>query len=320
MDLNDEIAYQWNQITWSMRSRGIFQSEAEDKLIWKGYGGRSTVYVKDIYLQLQYMSPIHQANIFPTPFWKTGCPLKTIIFAWLVFQNKTLTWDNLQKRNWNGPAICPLCKLNEETNLHIFLICPQSQGIWQNLAVHFGFNRISFPSIMEAFDWWGKMEFDWRPIPLLTLWAIWKWRNGALFHSRKENYVSIYESIISQYNACLISNNLLRYGGKMEISLEPSGDPRAYFDGATQNCYCACGVYIILMEGHHIDIFWHGGKGTNNKAEVMALAGLLIFCDYLNIHDMQIFGDSKVIIDHVRFIHSIKIHNLLGWLSRIDSI
>lgn len=52
----------------------------------------------------------------------------------------------------------------------------------------------------------------------------------------------------------------------------------------------------------------------------MALTGLLKFCDYLNIRGLHIFDDSKVIINHIKSVHSIKNHNLLGWLSRIDSL
>lgn len=79
-------------------------------------------------------------------------------------------------------------------------------------------------------------------------------------------------------------------------------------------------LYIIPGEDQYIDTFWHGGKGTNNKAEAMALAGLLKFCDFLNIQGLHIFGDSKVMIDHVKSVHIINNINLAGWLSRIDSI
>lgn len=320
LDLNGDLALQWNQITWSTRNRGIYRSEVEDKLIWKGYRGRLTVYVKYIYLELQQDSPIHQDNIFPIIFWKSGCSYKIIIFAWLVFHNKNLTWDNLQKGNWSGPAICPICKCEEENNMHIFLNCLQSQGIWKNLTVHFGFSMVSFLFLKEAFEWWSNLKSDWRPILLLTFWAIWKWRNRALFQNNKENYNTFYESILSQYYFGYSSNTLQRFGKLKTKNLDPTGIPRAYFDGAAQNGICACSVFIITMENQHIDIFWNGGKGSNNKVEAMALAGLLIFCDYLNIQYLQIFGVSKVIIDHVKSIHSIKNHNLSGWLNRIDSI
>lgn len=58
----------------------------------------------------------------------------------------------------------------------------------------------------------------------------------------------------------------------------------------------------------------------NNKSEAMALAGLLNLSDFLNIQGLHIYGDSKVVIDHVKFVHFIKNINLAGWLDRIASI
>lgn len=248
MDLNVDLALQWNQITWSMRNRGIYRSEAEDKLIWKGYRGRSTVFVKDIYLQLQQECSDRQDIIFPNIFWKSSCPNKIIIFVWLVFHNKNLTWANLQKRNWSGPAICLICKSNEETNYHIFLSCPHSLGIWKCLADHFGFNRISFLSLKEAFEWWCNMKSEWRPILLLTLWAIWKWRNQALFQNSKENYHYVFEYIISLFSACKSPIIHQRVRKPQACNMDPTNIPHEYFDGAAQNGYCACGVFIIPWE------------------------------------------------------------------------
>ena len=77
------------------------------------------------------------------------------------------------------------------------------------------------------------------------------------------------------------------------------GNPIAFFDGATQFNSCGCGVHIIMDEGLHYLISWNGGKGSNCMAEVMALAGLLSFCIFLDIHLVSIYGDSKIVIDHV---------------------
>lgn len=46
-------------------------------------------------------------------------------------------------------------------------------------------------------------------------------------------------------------------------------------------------------------ICWNGDRGFNIKAKAMALAGLLSISLFLNIQSLQIYGDSKVIIDHV---------------------
>ena len=94
--------------------------------------------------------------------------------------------------------------------------------------------------------------------------------------------------------------------------------PCAYFDGDAQHGTCACGVFIIIEEGQVYYIHWNGGDGTNNKAEVMALAGLLSICDFLGLQKLPIFGDSKVIIEHVLFKHTIRNIHLLGWLNRVE--
>ena len=167
--------------------------------IWQ-YSYHKYIYVEHIYQHLLISDSVQMDHIFPTSLWETACPLQIIIYVWLVFHNENLTWENLQKRNWSGLAICPLCRSNTENNLHIFLLCPQSQMIWQNLAAHFGFKRTSFPSIPEAFKGWSDMNIDWPPIPLLTIWAIWKWQNGSIFNSKKESHFSIFESILHLHN------------------------------------------------------------------------------------------------------------------------
>lgn len=52
----------------------------------------------------------------------------------------------------------------------------------------------------------------------------------------------------------------------------------------------------------------------------MAPSRLLLISIFLNIKSLQIYGDSKIIIDHVNSKHSIKNHRLSGWMNRIDSL
>lgn len=48
--------------------------------------------------------------------------LTKFYFTWLVCPNKNLTWENLEKRLWYGPNMCPICKRDSENNNHIFLV------------------------------------------------------------------------------------------------------------------------------------------------------------------------------------------------------
>lgn len=93
--------------------------------------------------------------------------------------------------------------------------------------------------------------------------------------------------------------------------------PKAFFDGAEHDGICGCGVLIIANEKNHYLIHWNGGRGSNSKAEVMALAGLLSFCLFLNLQSVSIFGDSRVLVDYVLGKNKILKPQLVGWLDRI---
>lgn len=93
---------------------------------------------------------------------------------------------------------------------------------------------------------------------------------------------------------------------------------RAFFDGAEQDDQCGCGVFIVVNKNCHYHLFWNGGSGSNSKAEAMALAGLLHFCLFVNLQDVSIFGDFKVLVDDLRGKNIIRKLQLSGWIHRIN--
>lgn len=111
----------------------------DDHLRWFSSGSSATILVKDVYSDLIHSMAPASAPLFPTSLWKTGCPPRMIYFAWLLFNNKNLTWDNLQKRSWQGPSICFSCESDVETNLHIFFSCRLSLELWSDLARLYSF-------------------------------------------------------------------------------------------------------------------------------------------------------------------------------------
>lgn len=82
-----------------------------DHLFWFSSNASAPICVKDIYSKLIATLVPGTAPIFPTALWKTRCPPRMIFFAWLLFSNKNLTWDNLRKRSWHGPSRCSMCSL-----------------------------------------------------------------------------------------------------------------------------------------------------------------------------------------------------------------
>ena len=62
--------------------------------------------------------------------WQIQNPQKTILTMWLALSNKLLTWEMLKKRGFEGPSICSLCKMNEDTSSHLFALCQYAGRVW----------------------------------------------------------------------------------------------------------------------------------------------------------------------------------------------
>jgi hypothetical protein len=69
--------------------------------------------------------------------WKLDGPLKINIFLWMALANKILTWDNGQKRGWNGLGWCCLCKSENELVDHLFVHCSFTKEVWKEMFKSF---------------------------------------------------------------------------------------------------------------------------------------------------------------------------------------
>lgn len=172
-------------------------------------------------------------------------------------------------------------------------------------------------SISEAFLWCSKQKESWRSVFIIALWFIWKWRNNFIFNGKSAPFLDIFSNIT------LLCESIPQKPPKHvnQVCKEPpqglSFMPRAFLDGAEQDDICGCGVHIIANENNHYLIPWNGGRGSNSKAGAMALAGLLSFCLFLNLQNVTIFGDSRVLVDYVFGKNNILKPQLIGWLDRI---
>ena len=55
--------------------------------------------------------------------WKLRCPTKARLIVWTNLENKTPTWDILQKQNHHGLGWCSMCKSESESINHMFISC-----------------------------------------------------------------------------------------------------------------------------------------------------------------------------------------------------
>eukprot|EP00253_Pinus_taeda_P022450 PITA_22450 len=133
-----DIAIQWNHIRTRLRNCGIFRSAEQDCLMWRNAKGMSSIHVKDVYQDLIGLKQSQLRPSFPHIFWKSSCPTKMVLFTWLSFHNRNLSWENIRKRGWQGPGVFPICSSAKENNFHLFLNCKKSQQLWKSLEDCYG--------------------------------------------------------------------------------------------------------------------------------------------------------------------------------------
>jgi hypothetical protein len=183
-------------------NRKILHKEGDDILRW-GYTPIGTFTIKEAY-SLQGSQQEQRTNRIWSKVWNPALWPKISTFLWLVVHNRTLTWDNLQKRGFIGPSCCVLCLQHEETKEHLFNGCQYSQQIWDYGAQLMRRSNRRRGSINDTIDNWSGTPFHnpilnhiWTILPGFTLWQIWKERNKRIFHSQSSPPTATWEKIKS---------------------------------------------------------------------------------------------------------------------------
>ena len=76
----------------------------------------------------------------------------------------------------------------------------------------------------------------------------------------------------------------------------------------------------MLSPSCHYKVYWNGGFGTNMRAKVITLWGLLWFANHLYVEQLWVFGDTKTLIDHMNSKSSLNLGMLSHWLERIYTL
>eukprot|EP00253_Pinus_taeda_P035656 PITA_35656 len=109
-DLNQQI-----------HKRKIRIAAENDKLRWgpKGNGEFSLKEARSVIEQAEHPDIVPWAD----KVWDNFHWPKIRTFLWLLMQKKTLTWENLQKKGFQGPSKCHMCLQEEETMNHLLNSC-----------------------------------------------------------------------------------------------------------------------------------------------------------------------------------------------------
>ena len=161
------------------------------------------------------------------------------MFMWCVLYDKAPTWDVLQKRSFQGPGRCVLCKRELESTLHLFLFSSYILDVWKEVSILVGFNcQWEGDTVGDAWhSWWRRSNQQQRKLPLLVLWGVWLARNQAIFKDVFCTPAITSTMTVGLYNS--FPEHIRAGRDRRIITLDIDKSlPWDFFDGAAQNNMC----------------------------------------------------------------------------------
>lgn len=132
--------YEWeeeeeNKMITILQQQQVGRDIEEERRWQKGKEGFSVKVVYN-YLEAKLAQAHHmQVRDFPvSKIWDSRIPSKINFFVYKILRGRTLTTDNLRKRNKIMPSRCIMCRREEETAQHLFMDCRCTDTIWRRLT------------------------------------------------------------------------------------------------------------------------------------------------------------------------------------------
>lgn len=300
-----------------MSHAGIRLSDISDHITWSWNDS-----VGEITTQLAYAAiaqdhyPLAGRWWF-SRLWKWKEPLKILCFTWLALSNRLVTGDNYYHRGGMGPTACPLCYQALETVEHLLLNCNFTRQLWHLISGIWEIDfQWSFDSLESALLAWINRQSIHSSFPLYFFWGLWKMRNMILFDDFKLSLQHARSYIIHYVSDAPIQQRQPR----LHLLFSPqvdNGRSCGFFDGAAQRGAGGAGGLLIISHLEYYELSFNSGKGSNTRAELLALGGLLFFTRHLNLTNLQVYGDSSAVVNWARGLHSLRVASLGHWLQRI---
>jgi hypothetical protein len=123
MTIDSRLWFLWQEVI--QIATGMQFDDEDDAMIWK-FNSSGKFSVQPLYAIVNERGV---RQIYTPMVWRLSVPPKLHIFLWLLFNNKTLTRDNLAKRREVGDKTC---LFYEETQIvqHLFFECCVAKLMW----------------------------------------------------------------------------------------------------------------------------------------------------------------------------------------------
>ncbi|XP_074271234.1 uncharacterized protein LOC141595163 [Silene latifolia] len=135
---------------------------------------------------------------------------KHSFIAWLCVRQRLLTKDKLQAFVVVNDGLCELCKIGDETHMHLFYHCPFSSSCWQLLK---DWLNVPLPG-QDIINWCVK----WRcrsllkkhvvfAVVVVVLYSIWQCKNLCRLEQWVKAPIVVVQEVQSSVKQCYLSRN-----------------------------------------------------------------------------------------------------------------
>ncbi|KAK6160826.1 hypothetical protein DH2020_004207 [Rehmannia glutinosa] len=139
-----------------------------------------------------------EKNFWKAAVWKSFIPPKYSFCAWMAFNDRLATINNLTYTDIN--PMCKLCSQQLESAPHLFFTCPITNLLWNRIKAWLKIHR-SMSTLASAIKWIRKDKAD----PILkkaravafccSIYHIWKARNAHVFDGDPFSYEAVFKKI-----------------------------------------------------------------------------------------------------------------------------
>lgn len=309
----------WGNYIARFSAAGIKFNSEPNSLTWDGPGGNGILNVKNLYNVLERNTPNpHLPRWWHRRLWKWNIPPKLRLFIWLCFHNKILTWCNIQKRGFNGPGRCVLCKSEGEDIHHLFIHCRFVQLVWQVIR-----DKIYAPDdwkgseLEDCIRNWLKAHGPNSTIPFFVIESIWKVRNTGIFENLTPDVHYTTGRILYHWSEFPERKCVDKIRRVIHPVMEED-HVFGFFDGASQRGLCGGGIWFRFSNTHSFHLHVMLGEGDGLKAELLALRCLLWCAWRKGINHLFIFCDSLLVVSWFNGSYAIRAIILDHWMEDVN--